>query len=311
MSTLPTAEVVGGMIGDALALAQARSSRSLQTRIGASELGWCRQQTALKVRDIQPSDSKTMWAAYVGTALHTAVFDDLRPIFPDWIIEAAEVAYTFPCGAEIVGHPDLIIPEWNVCLDLKTVDGLESVKRYGTSQSHKFQRWTYTAGAVKAGLLDGDKPLYYGNVYIDRSGREARPHVVIEEFDPTLEAEIDEWLTDVIYAVQHGEDAHRDLAAPVCESICAYYTVCRGSLPVGENEIIDSPEIRQAVEQFVTARDEEKTAKRLKDEARTVLTGLNGVAGGYQIRTTEIPESDVPGFTRAASTRLDVRKVRA
>jgi hypothetical protein len=307
---VPDNQILGSMIQGALKVAQDRSSRSLQTRIGGSELGWCRQQTALKVKGIQPSDSKTMWAAYVGTSLHTAIFGDLRPIFPEWLIECEEVAYTFPSGAEIVGHPDLIIPAWNMCLDLKTVDGIESVKRYGTSQNHKFQRWTYTAGAVKAGFLDGDKPLFYGNVYVDRSGKSAEVFVIVEEFDPTLESEIDDWLTDVIYAVQQGEDAHRDIAAPVCESICEFYSVCRGGLPVGENEIIDTPEVRQAVEQYVTAREEAKTAERLKNEAKAVLSGLNGVAGGYQIRTTNIAESDVPGFTRAASVRLEVVKIR-
>lgn len=308
---IPSSAVVGDMIRTALTVAQDRSNRSQQTKIGASEVGFCRAKVALKVQEVPPSDSKSMWAAAVGTAVHDYVFEALRPIFPDWRIECDEVTATMPNGAEIVGHPDIIIPEWNMVVDLKTVDGLESVKRYGTSQSHKFQRWLYAKGAIQAGLLDDTKPVYVSNAYVDRSGKSDEVYVTTEDFDPTLESEINEWLNDVIYAVQHQEDAHRDIAAPVCERICEYFTVCRGSLPVSENEIIDTPEIRQAVEQFVTARDEEKTAKRLKDEARTVLTGLNGVAGGYQIRTTEIPESDVPGFTRAASTRLDVRKVRA
>ena len=309
--TAPASAVIGSMIQGALKVAQDRSSRSLQTKIGASEVGFCRQKVALKVKEIEPSDSKSMWAAAVGTAVHDYTFAALRPIFPDWLIESEEVTCTFPNGAEIVGHPDLLIPEWNTCLDVKTVDGLESVKRYGTSQSHKFQRWIYTKGAVQAGLLDGDKPLFYGNVYLDRSGKSDEVYVTIEEFDPTLESEINEWLNDVIYAVQHGEDAHRDIAAPVCERICEFYTVCRGSLPVGENEIIDTPEVRAAVEQYVTARDEVKIAEALKREAQAVLSGLNGIAGGYQIRTTQIAESEVPGFTRAASVRLDVRRVRS
>lgn len=308
---VPSADVIGKMIDGALQVAQSRSTRSTQSRVGASEVGWCRQQMALKIGEVPKSDSRKMWAAYIGTAIHDSVFADLRPIFPDWIIESEEVTATLPSGVEIVGHPDIIVPEWNMVIDLKTKDGLESVRRYGGNQSNRWQVWLYAKGAMQAGLLDPDKPVYCALAYLDRSGKSDEVYVTTEEFDPTLESEINEWLNDVIYAVQHREDAHRDIAAPVCERICEYFTVCRGSLPVGENEIIDSPEIRQAVEQFVTARDEEKTAKRLKDEARTVLTGLNGVAGGYQIRTTEIPESDVPGFTRAASTRLDVRKVRA
>jgi hypothetical protein len=312
--TTPTAAEIGVMLTTALKAASDSTPRSVQSaegRLGPSDIGWCRNKAALMTKGVAKTDSRSVAAANIGTAVHNYVFEALRPFFPDWLIEDVRVTATLPCGAEISGSPDIVVPSWNMILDLKTVDGYEKVRRFGVSQNHKYQRHLYAMGAIAAGLLDGDKTVYVGNVYVDRSGQETEPLVLIDEMDVLLTDEIDHWVSDVIYAVQNGEDAARDIAAPVCESICEFYTVCRGDLPVSENEFIDMPDIRDAVTMFVEAREQEAAAKKAKEQARSVLSGLNGVAAGYQIRTTFIPESEVPGFTRRASERLDVRKMRA
>jgi hypothetical protein len=252
-----------------------------------------------------------MWAANVGTAIHAWAADALKAAFPEWIIEDVAVTATLPSGNTILGHPDIIIPSWNTCLDVKTVDGFAKIKRFGTSPNHKYQRHLYTLGALQAGLLDASQPVYVGNVYLDRSGKEATPYVVIEEMDPLLTDEIDAWVEDVIYAVAHGEDASRDVAAPTCEAIsCEFYTACRGGLPVEENEVIDSPDVRDAVTLFIEARDMKREADKMANAAKAVLTGLNGVVGGWQVRTTVIPESQIAASTRNSYSRLDVVKVR-
>jgi hypothetical protein len=312
--TTPTPAEISGLLTTALKAHSDSTPRSVQSaegRLGPSDIGWCRNKAALMTKGVAKTDSRSVAAASIGTAVHDYVFAALRPFFPDWIIESTRVTASLPCGAEFTGSPDIVIPAWNMILDLKTVDGYEKIKRFGVSQNHRYQRHLYAMGAIAAGLLDGDKTVYVGNVYVDRSGQETEPYVLVDEMDPLLTDEIDRWVTDVIYAVQHNEDAHRAIAAPVCESICEFYTVCRGDLPVSENEFIDTPEIRDAVTMFVEARDTEAAAKKMKEQAKAVLSGLNGIANGYQIRTTEIPESEVPGFTRRASQRLDVRKMRA
>jgi len=312
--TVPTAPEIGSLLTTALKAHSDSTPRSVQSaegRLGPSDIGWCRQKAALMTKGVEKTDSRSVAAASIGTAVHNYVFDALRPFFPDWLIEEVRVTATLPCGAVISGSPDIVIPTWNMVLDVKTVDGFEKIKRFGTSQNHKYQRHLYAMGAIADGLIDGEKTVYVGNVYVDRSGQETEPLVIIEEMDVLLTDEIDHWVSDVIYAVEHNEDASRDIAAPICESICEFYTVCRGDLPVSENAFIDMPEVRDAVTMFVEAREQEAAAKKAKEQAKTVLSGLNGIANGYQIRTTTIPESEVPGFTRRASERLDVRKVRA
>lgn len=309
--SIPTPETLSEVFAQAFSNHNAASARSQQKQIGASEIGFCRQRTAYRVREQEPTDARSMWSANVGTAIHAWAADALKAAFPEWIIEDVTVTATLPSGFEILGHPDIIVPTWNAVLDLKTVDGFAKIKRFGTSAGHKYQRHLYALGALQAGLLDDTQPVYVGNVYLDRSGKEAVPYVVVEEIDHTLTDEIDAWVSDVTYAVEHNEDAMRDVAAPTCEAIsCEFFTACRGGLPAGENEVIDTPEIRDAVTLFIEARDMKREADRMAASAKSVLSGLNGIAGGYQIRTTLIPESEIAATMRNAYTRLDVVKVR-
>lgn len=313
MTTIPDAETIGIIIDTAIKAASDSTPRTIQSTqglIGPSDVGFCRQKAALMMKGKQQTDSKSAWAANVGTAIHVWVEDALKAAFPAWLIEPQRVTATLPNGAEISGTPDVVVPEWNAVLDIKTVDGYSWVKRSGTSQNHKFQRHLYVMGAVDAGLLDPTRPLYVGNIYFDRSGKEKSCYVTIEEFDPTLTDEIASWVDDVIYAVQHDEDAMRDIAAPVCEQICEFFGECRGGLPVAEGERIDNPELLEAVAMYVEGRDLEAEGKKMKKAAGVVLDGVNGSTGEWQVRSTFIGESEVPGFMRAGYTRIDIRKQR-
>lgn len=290
--------------------------RTVQARagiIGPSDIGFCRQKNVLTMREVVPTDSTDPWAITVGVAVHRHIEQYLKELFDDWIIEEAKVTATLPrTGAEISGTPDIIIPSKNLVLDIKTVDGLKSVMNYGPSQSHRFQRHLYAMGAIAAGLLDGDKPVYVGNLYVNvsRTQGEQKLYADIREFDEALTDEIDTWVEDTIYAVRHGEDASRDIAPAVCERICQFYTACRGSLPSAESELFTDPQVVNAIDMYVKGRDLEKEGASMKREASTILSGLNGSDGTYQVRTVQIAEQDVPGFTRRASTRLDVRRLR-
>jgi hypothetical protein len=284
-------------------------------RLGPSDIGFCRQKAALMVKGIEPTDSTPKWAAAVGTAVHNYVEAAIKGMFPDWLLGSIDnltVTATLPSGAQISGHPDIVIPSANTVLDIKTVDGFAWVKREGTSQNHKFQRHLYALGCVQAGLFDKTKPVYVGNVYFDRSGKEATPLTIVEELDPMLTDEIDAWVTDVIYAVKNGEDASRDIPAAVCERICSHFTACRGALDTHEGgEPITDPELIAAVDMYTEARNMEKTAKQMKEEASTMLAGVNGSTGDWQVRWVEVQPSRVEAFDKQGYARLDIRKARA
>lgn len=309
---------IAAMIDAAVRAGIENEPRTAQSRaglLGPSDIGFCRQKAVLTAREVQPTDSSDPWAAAVGVAVHKHVEGFLDQAFGDsWIIEKRKVTATLPqSGAQISGTADIIIPDRNLVLDIKTVDGLKKVQTYGPSQSHMFQRHLYAMGALDAGLFDPQRQVYVGNVYIDVSrGNHGEPKVwvTIAPMDDSLTDEIDSWVSDVIYAVHQQEDASRDIAAPICERFCEFFTHCRGALPMRDSEPLDDPEILQAVDLYVQGREMAKTGDAMKKEAQSILIGLNGSTGEWQVRTVVVGEQDVPGFTRKASTRLDVRRVR-
>jgi hypothetical protein len=289
-----------------------RSKQSRDGILGPSDLGFCRQKAVLTTRGVERTDETNEASARIGTAIHRYLadaFDGFRP--NNWIADSRKVTATFPSGAVISGTPDLICADFNIILDIKTVDGFEWVKRNGTSLNHKYQRHTYALGAIQEGLLDPSRNLYVGNVYIDRSGKEPEPFFIIERFDESLTDEIDQWIQDVIYAVKNNEDASRDIPAAVCEKICPFFTACRGALEVHEGgEFIDNPELVTAIDMYVEARDLEKRAKQMKDEASFILGGVNGTTGTWQVRWVEVAPTMVEAFEKRGYRRLDIRKTR-
>jgi hypothetical protein len=296
----------------AYGLADPRSVQSREGILGPSDLGFCRQKAALTTRGVPDSDEKSIAAAQIGTAIHRYVAKAFAASHPDWIVEGDKVTATFPSGATVAGTPDIIAPDWNAVVDVKTVDGFSWVKREGTSLNHKMQRYTYATGAIQEGLLDGAKTVWVCNLYIDRSGKEPEPYFTFEEYDPTFIHEIDSWIQDVIYAVKTGEDASRDIPAPVCEQICEKFTVCRGSLEVHDGgELISDKGLIHAIEMYIEGRDMAKTGEQMKREASTMLYGVNGTDGRWQVRWTDVAPSAIEAYERQGYKKIDVRKARS
>lgn len=287
-----------------------RTLQSRQGKLGPSDIGFCRQKAALTTKEIQPTDNPSTAAARIGTAIHRYVGEALSAAHPDWIVDDTKVTATLPSGVEITGTPDIIAPDWNAIIDIKTVDGFEWVKRNGVNQNHIYQRHLYALGALQAGLVK-EENLLVGNFYIDRSGKEPEGLLVLSEYDPTLTAVIDSWVQDVIYAVKNGEDASRDIPAAVCERICPFFTVCRGELETYEGgENITDPDLLTALDMYVEGRDMVKEGEKMKKEAQSRLYGVNGRSDDYQIRWVEVAPTTVDSFDKAGYSRMDVRKVR-
>jgi hypothetical protein len=300
----------------AFGLADGRSLQSQAGIIGPSDLGFCRQKAALMTRGVEQSDAKSIWPAQVGTAIHKYVGDALRVMHPDWVIDDTRVTAVFPSGFEVSGTPDVmgimavLGRGFYAVLDVKTKDGLAEARKQGSTQNHRYQRHTYALGAKQAGLVPQDHALLVGNVFVDRSGSDENVHVDLEYFDDLLTTEVDEWLQDVRYAVMHNEDAQRDVAAPVCEVICEYFTACRGNLPMTDAEPLRDPQIMKWIDLYVEGRDMEKAGEAQKKEAAKLLRGMNGTDGRYSLRTIEVAEVYQEGYMKRGHVRLDVRKVK-
>ena len=308
----------GALITAAIRSYSDSSDRSVQSDngiLGPSDIGFCRQKAVLMTRGVAATDSTPIMPAAIGTAIHNYTEAAIKEMFPTWLVGSLDkirVTAVLPSGAEISGHPDIIIPEDNVLLDLKTKDGLAWAKREGASQSNKYQRHLYVLGAINSGLLDKTRPIYVGNAFLDRSGKEELLITDVAEYDPTLTDEIDGWVTDVIYAVKNKEDASRDLPSAVCEKICSHFTACRGGMQMNEGgEQIENPELVAAITMYVEGRDMAKQAEQMKKEASAMLHGVNGATDSWQVRWVDIQPSTVESFEKQGYSRLDIRKVRA
>lgn len=287
-----------------------RSQQAAAGILGPSDIGFCRQKAALMTRGIPASDKPSKWAAAVGTALHNYIEAAIKQSHPEWIlgsIDDLSVTATLPSGAQISGHPDIVVEASNAVLDIKTVDGFEYIKREGTSAQHKYQRHLYALGLIQEGILTTSEPVIVGNVYFDRSGKQQKPLVLLEEFDPNLTQEIDNWIQDVIYAVQNDEVASRDVASVVCERICSHFTACRGGLEIHDGaERIEEPTLVAAVNMYADAQQMSRQADRMKSEAKGMLSGINGTTGTYDVRWVQVQGSG----TRPSTLRFDLVKSR-
>jgi hypothetical protein len=313
---IPDNDMVASLVHAAITSYDSKRPRSIQSNegiLGPSDLGFCQQKALLTLKGVQRSDSKSIWPAVIGTAVGEHVERSIKDTFPDWLVGSVDdirVTYTMKNGATISGTPDIIVPSMNCVLDLKTKDGFEWERRNGSSRNHKFQRHAYVRGACEAGLLDPTQPLYVGNVYLDRSGGEEMPLVEIEPVDDMLDDEIAAWVDDVMYARLHDEDASRDVAPSICARICEFYTVCRGGLPMRDSDVYNDPEIVQAALMYVEGREMAAEGEKQRKAASKVLVGLNGVAAGWQIRTTDVDATDVPGFYRRGYSKVEVVPVK-
>lgn len=312
----PTDTLMSELALSAIKRYDAKRPRSIQSReglLGPSDMGFCANKAALTTKGVPDSDSKSTWPAMLGTAIGEWCEAGMKEAFPDWIVgtvDQVRVEHTFPCGAVVGGTPDLIMPSWNAIYDDKTKDGFEWVKREPWSRNHLWQVSTYVLGAIDAGILDPTKPITMGLVFWDRSGEIEQPYVVSRLFDPSVEDEIDYWITEVIDAVKHGTDAEREIPAPLCERICEKFTACRGQLPDADGDLIVDPELIGAMKMYLEGQEMTKEAKRLTSQAKTMLDGVSGIGEGIQVRWTRVNGSTVPSFERTGYDKIDVRRVR-
>ena len=288
--------------------ASPRTQQSRKGLLGPSDVGFCRQKAVLVSRGTKPTDQTNDWPAAVGTALHAYIEEacDGR----GWILGSRDhkkVTAKLPSGAEITGTPDIIMPKENALVDIKTVNGFAYIERHPPSLNHQYQRHLYALGAIQEGLLK-EEGLVVANAYFDRSGERADVLVKQEPFNPDMTMDIDRWVEDVIYAVRYGEDSARDVAAPVCERICEFFTVCRGALDDSHSDgRIEDEELLNYIDLYIEGNRLETEGRNLKKKSRAHLGGVSGVTDTHQVRWVSVNSSRVEAYERPPYERLDIR----
>lgn len=322
---------------------EARSTRSRQKKIGASEIGTCRRRTAYRLAGTKQSDPPTGLQAFLGTAIHKAVLAVAKREHG----AVTEVRLDSPL---VKGHADAIYLQsadpWDedpvlspaelraldqdsaaalaiLLEDLKTKGrySYESVVDSGPKVAEWFQvhlyAWMLRTGQVIDRRLPRGVELPVDRValrFVDRDT--GQQHVIEDAYDPTITVEALGWLDGVLEKLEAGgpENVPRDGYGPDVSAICDYcpfLTECWGPAMLGPMardrqslEVRDDPATEAALVGYALRRDEEKAAKELKAAHRAQLdSSPAGVYGDWKLSWSQSEPKLVPD-PEAAIERL-------
>jgi hypothetical protein len=325
---------------------EARSTRSRQRKIGASELGTCRRRTAYRIAGTKATNPPTGLQAFLGTAIHKAVLAVAKR-------EHGAVTEIRLDSPVVKGHADAVYfhaadpwaadPVWSpaelrqltaadlegtevLVEDLKTKGRFtyETVVEHGPRLSEWFQihiyAWLLMTGQVVDRRLPAGVPFPVKRValrFVDRDT--GRQHVVETDYDPAITVQALAWLADVQGTVEENgpEAAPRDGYGPDVSAICdhcPFLDQCWGppiegpGAPMRQSlEVHDDPTIEAALVGYALRRDEEKVAKEAKAGHRAQLDGAPvGVYGEWKLSWSEKVLTEVPDGDAAIARLRDL-----
>lgn len=272
-----------------------RSQQAVSGLIGPSDMV-CRERARHITVGTPMTDRTASPAAIMGTFIHKGI-EQSRALTNDHLLSEIAIEIELPNGAVIVGHADEVDPVENSVTDFKTVADLDYRRRVGVEDAHLRQVHLYALGLVQAGILAPNPIVRI--CYVDRSGKHEIPYVYQQRFDEDIISIATDWVNDVIYAVQNGEEASKDWPREMCRSFCPYYSTCRSEELTGEAL---TGQLAEAAHVYFDAHREEQERKRLKEQARDKLIGSSGFTEeGVAVRWTTINKDE------SSYERIDVR----
>lgn len=313
----------------AIQSASNNSERSQQKELGASSLGHCRRYAQYIIEQTPPSDERDRTAAFMGTVTGAAIEEELKTLHPNWLYQ--HTTRITLAGVPVPGHTDVVVPasegvsveEWmkqaeegydgpelfiQGVWDLKSKDKLEVVKKMGPTQQQIYQLHTYCASLIEQGILDPSKPIWIQDNYYDRSGSAQEVWSSGHWYNPSVLHFIEEWLGEVTYAIEHGQEASKDMPRDWCHSWCDFATICRKHDDSVEG-LIDDPEYVAAAETLLEGSQMATAGEKLKKAAKLVLANReSGSTGRIIVRKTEVAGSDM-AFTRKPYTKIEAKLI--
>jgi len=287
-----------------------RSQQSTDGILGISDIGGCREYARLRTLGTPNSDVRSLWKADIGTAIHAFLDDAFKAAYGDDVLTGVTVTCTYPNGATMPGHPDLVFPAWSVVVDIKTVDGLHGIRRTGPTNRQWTQVMSYGKALHDDGTFPTDKPVRCVLLFVDRSGREDDFVTFERELDLTVLAEAADWIDDVTYAVTNDEQASKDKPIDFCIQYCDFYSICRAEDAAPEGGLIEDEDVISAADLYLEGMRMERDGKSMKNEAKGQLLNVAGSTPRATIRWTKISPSEVPQHWRDGYDRLDVRPIK-
>lgn len=256
-------------------------ARSQQVETGASGIFGCRAQTLLRLTYVPQSDERLSWQAIVGTAVHSLI-EHAAP--PEVVVEGRFTYRGVPCTI------DRFDPRTRTLTDAKTKDdaaAIDKVRRFGPDDSQKAQVHIGAAALIEAGYQVDTVEL----LFLPRAGSIDGAYLWSEPFNRGAADDAAAWSTaqderaaDVLARDLDPLtqlDGLRDEPERFCRDYCEWATACRGAerTPVTVND----PFVIAAAQQHAHGKELIDQGNALVAEARPLLEGVSGVAGGLKI----------------------------
>lgn len=217
MRAMTTAE----RVREDIAIASALAPRSVQARIGPSELGVaCDRALAYRLAGTAPTGQSKSdpLAPLIGTGVHLAMADCYRRLAGRSGRYLIEHPVTY---RGVSGSVDLYDRRHAVAIDWKstTKAKIRRVAHDGPPWRYVVQAMTYAAGLIAA----GEAVDHVAIVYVPVDGQLADMHVIARPFDRSIaDAAIDRYETVARQAAEHGPAALGVRTSNLCVW-CDYY----------------------------------------------------------------------------------------
>lgn len=302
---------------EAADLLSARSAQARAGTLGASDLGRCKEQARRIILQLPHTDDPDKTAAIIGNYVDRGV-KDARAV-NEHLRHDVRTYATLPNGAVIPCNGDEVSLAEPSYVDIKTKDrdGLRVVRRAGPDPEHRWQAHVNYAGLTQYGgdILDpatGEVVEHFDPlpaegvvrlVYVDRSGKDPRPVVWQEPYDPSVLDEAAEWLDDVLYAVKHDEEAQKHDNREFCKNYCPFFTACRGAEERIGEERITSPQVDAWLSLLHFAKEQSDELAGIAREMKERLEGMNARSATHRVRSVYVNHKTSP-YWRVDTERI-------
>jgi hypothetical protein len=230
--------------------------RSLQTRIGPSEIGHpCPRRLAYKLSGIERvREEDVAWKPYVGTSVHEQVaqimasaeiarWNDQQVTRPRWYVEE-QVTVGSIAGEEITGHTDLFDATLGIVWDWKFTSRnmlKNNYRPHGPGQQYRTQAHLYGRGWMARGF----DVRHVGIIFLTRDGEFSDRYVWHEPYDEQVALDALERAATIRLAVEtHGAETVLPML-PAVESYCGHcpwYKANSGNLMTGCPSVVKEVE---------------------------------------------------------------------
>lgn len=262
--------------------------RNRQKGLGPSAIGGCRERIRQTLFEgwSEPGSDVPEWPApaVIGTLL--GAYAEQAYAKAHGGESEVKISTKLPCGIGVTGSTDLILPEQNRIVDIKTKARTADASTWGPSFVYFAQIATYTYGAVQMGLLKEGATATL--CYFGRSGEDRKPWSATITWEQVLQIieELDGRIRQILDVQKRlnetdNEETRKGIIDEIRDCSPAYALAtgcpCMNGAEWEPTEQITDPEVIANAQHYIEAKASAEGWKSTQDRLKQELRGWNGV----------------------------------